>query len=172
MVALVAAMVVRSMDDTSTATAARAAAGTPAGQRANAAQRPMAQQGAADVKLEALTRARGEPTTEGRNPFRFRPKPPPTAPPIARLPTESTPQMPMVPAGPPPPPPIPLKFIGLVEKADGTKIAVLSDGRRPHSGVEGQDIDGRYRILKIGNESIEMIYLDGRGRQTIRLTGQ
>jgi hypothetical protein len=80
--------------------------------------------------------------------------------------------MPMVPTGPPPPPPIPLKFIGLVEKIDGTKIAVLSDGRRPHSGVEGQEIDGRYRILKIGTESIEMAYLDGRGRQTIRLTGQ
>ena len=39
-------------------------------------------------------------------------------------------------------------------------------------GKEGDIIDGRYRILKIGTESIEMAYLDGRGRQTIRLTGQ
>jgi hypothetical protein len=30
---------------------------------------------------------------------------------------------------------------------------------------------GQYRILRIGAESIEMSYLDGRGRQTIRLTG-
>ena len=39
-------------------------------------------------------------------------------------------------------------------------------------GVEGEIILGRYQILKIGNESIEMAYPDGRGRQTIRLTGQ
>ena len=39
-------------------------------------------------------------------------------------------------------------------------------------GKEGDIIDGRYRILKIGTESIEMAYPDGRGRQTIRLTGQ
>ena len=39
-------------------------------------------------------------------------------------------------------------------------------------GKEGDIIDGRYRILKIGTESIEIAYLDGRGRQTIRLTGQ
>jgi len=170
-VALVAAMVLRSTDDTSTATAARQPVAQGA-QAANTAQQTLALQGAADVNLEALTRARGEPATEGRNPFRFQPKPPPPAPAVARLPPDAAPQMPMVPTGPPPPPPIPLKFIGLVEKADGTKIAVLSDGRRPHSGVEGQDIDGRYRIVKIGNESIEMVYLDGRGRQTIRLTGQ
>jgi len=50
---------------------------------------------------------------------------------------------------------------------------VLSDGRGgiPMYGKEGDIIDGRYRILKIGVESIEMAYLDGRGRQTIRLSG-
>jgi hypothetical protein len=78
------------------------------------------------------------------------------------------------PSGPPPPPPIPLKFIGVVEKGEGLKWAVLSvgDGRGPLHGKEGDIIDGRYRILKIGTESIDMAYLDGRGRQTIRLTGQ
>jgi hypothetical protein len=29
-----------------------------------------------------------------------------------------------------------------------------------------------YQILKIGAESIELAYADGRGRQTIRMTGQ
>jgi hypothetical protein len=80
--------------------------------------------------------------------------------------------MPPVPAGPPPPPPITLKFIGIVQKADGTRIAVLSDGKRPISGKEGDEIEGRYRILKIGTESVDVSYIDGRGRQTIRLTGQ
>ena len=81
-----------------------------------------------------------------------------------------------VPTGPPPPPPLPpigYKFIGVVEgPAQATKIAILSDGRNaPFTGREGDIIEGRYRILKIGVESIEMAYLDGRGRQTIRLTG-
>ena len=169
-VALVAVMAVRSMDDDPATTPRPAAAS--AGRPAAAPPRAQALQPTADVKLDALTRARGEPATQGRNPFRFQPKPPPPEPPIARGPTESAAPVPVVPTGPPPPPPIPLKFIGLVEKADGTRIAVLSDGRRPHSGVEGQEIDGRYRILKIGNESIEIAYIDGRGRQTIRLTGQ
>ena len=57
------------------------------------------------------------------------------------------------------------------EKAQ--KIAVLTDGRgAPFYGKEGEVVEGRYRILKIGVESIEIAYADGRGRQTIRLTGQ
>jgi hypothetical protein len=76
--------------------------------------------------------------------------------------------------GPPPLPPIPFKFIGLVEGATGTRrIAVLSDskGLVVH-GSEGTIIDGRFRILSIGSESIDIAYADGRGRQTLRLTGQ
>jgi len=38
-------------------------------------------------------------------------------------------------------------------------------------GSEGAIIGGRYRVLHIGEESIELAYLDGRGRQTIRLSG-
>ena len=53
------------------------------------------------------------------------------------------------------------------------KIAVLSDGNGPpQHGKEGEIVLGRYRILKIGVESIEIAYADGRGRQTIRQTGQ
>jgi hypothetical protein len=33
-------------------------------------------------------------------------------------------------------------------------------------------IEGRYRIVKIGVESIVMEYVDGTGRQTIPLRGQ
>ena len=78
-----------------------------------------------------------------------------------------------MPAGPPPPPsvpPIALKFIGIVEATEHSQtIAVLSDGRGVYHGREGDIIEGRYRILRIGAESIEMAYVDGRGRQTIRL---
>ena len=82
-----------------------------------------------------------------------------------------------VPTGPPPPPPlppIPLKFLGILDEGpDKPKWAVLSDGSgaMPLYGREGENIAGRYRIIKIGVESIEVSYLDGRGRQTIRLSG-
>jgi hypothetical protein len=49
---------------------------------------------------------------------------------------------------------------------------VLSDGKTTHHGRDGDIVDGRYLIVKIGTESIEMTYVDGRGRQVIRLTGQ
>jgi hypothetical protein len=41
-----------------------------------------------------------------------------------------------------------------------------------YHGREGETIEGRYRIVRIGQESIVMEYEDGRGRTTIRLTGQ
>ncbi len=77
------------------------------------------------------------------------------------------------PSGPPPAPPIPLKLIGVVERENGVKWAVLTDGKSgPMHGKDGDIIDGRYAIVKIGTESVEITYADGRGRQVIRLTGQ
>jgi hypothetical protein len=178
--AIVAVIVVRSTGDSSS-TATRPNRPAPQTGRAAADGKQLAAaQTPVDINLEALALPRGEPAEEGRNPFRFQPKAPPPPPPEPPAPSPKTmssnasaePMVPVVPAGPPPPPPIPLKFIGIVGKADGTKIAVLSDGRKTHHGIEGQDIDGRYRILKIGAESVEIAYIDGRGRQTIRLTGQ
>ena len=129
-----------------------------------------------DVHLEALDAERVRPGKGERNLFRFRPKPPPPPPPAPPKPAQ--PAMPVNPVpqpppGPPPVPPIALKFIGIIESpTHARKIAVLSDGRNPpFQGEEGAIIEGRYRILKIGVESIELAYLDGRGRQTIRLTG-
>jgi len=137
---------------------------------------------AAGVRLAALTSAREEPGASARNPFRFERRgaggggggtaglaSESPAPPLTLTPVE-----PATPTGPPPLAPIALKFIGRVETADGLTVAVLSagEGRAPLHGKEGDIIDGRYRILKIGTESVEMAYLDGRGRQTIRLTGQ
>ena len=78
-----------------------------------------------------------------------------------------------MPPGPPPLPPIPLKFIGIVEKPSQSKRIAAFVDTAGHSwqGGEGEVVAGQYRILKIGVESIEMSYLDGRGRQTIRLSG-
>ena len=126
------------------------------------------------VHLDVLNGERPTPEPAEQNLFRFKVKPPPAPPPAPVGPAQSI--EPVVPAGPPPPPPvapITLKFIGIVEApSHGEKIAILSDGRNaPFYGKEGAIIEGRYRILKIGVESVEIAYTDGRGRQTIRLTG-
>ena len=170
-VVIVGALVARSMEGTTPTRAATRRAAAARGAASPAAV------DAADVKLEALNVARAEPASSGRNPFVFTPKAPPPPPPRPDGAGSSSGvppalMVPTVPSGPPPPPPITLKYIGLVEKADGTKIAVLSDGRRPIHGVEGQEIEGQYRILKVGLESLEIAYLDGRGRRTIPLTGK
>jgi hypothetical protein len=131
--------------------------------------RPAGAAEAPDVHLDALEADKPKPGEDGRDLFRFKPKPPPK--PVAQpaRPVESTPVV----TGPPPPPPITLKFIGIIDVGQSKKIvAVLSDGRgAPVYGSEGETVLGQYRILRIGTESIEMSYLDGRGRQTIRFTG-
>jgi hypothetical protein len=131
--------------------------------RAGAAEAP-------DVHLGALEADRPKPGEAGRDLFRFKPTAPPK--PAVPEPARSVESTPVV-AGPPPPPPITLKFIGIIDVGQSKKIvAVLTDGRgAPVYGSEGETVLGQYRILRIGTESIEMSYLDGRGRQTIRFTG-
>ena len=128
----------------------------------------------APVKLDKLTGERQGPSERERNPFRYQPKAPPPPPKPVAVPTPEVTEAPKppVPTGPPPPPPIPLKFIGILERANGEKWAVLSDGKVTMHGRDGDIVDGRYKIVKIGAESIELTYADGRGRQVVRLTGQ
>ena len=142
-----------------------------------------------DVRLEDLSAARPEMPGADRNPFRFVPKPAPP-PDVQPGPAPTTKAAPPPPTevcgdgidndqngqvddgcGPPPPPPIPLKFIGLIE-GQGKKLAALSDCKFTYRGEEGEIIDGRYRLVRIGVESVVMEYVDGRGRTTIRLSGQ
>ena len=132
-----------------------------------------------DVKLEALRRTPGTLEEPGRNPFRFEARSTPVAKAVAGPPrtASSVPARitsPAPPAGPAGPPPIPLKFIGLVEApSQAGRVAMLSDGRgNVFYGKEGDTIEGRYKMVKIELELIELAYVDGRGRQTIRLSGQ
>jgi hypothetical protein len=128
----------------------------------------------ADVKLELLKTAQTELEPTTRNPFQFKPKPAPPPPRPAETIGRGAPivALPPVPVGPPPPPPIALKYIGVLDTAQG-KVAVFRDtGGDIVNGREGDIIDGRYRLLKIGVESADLAYVDGRGRQTIRLSGQ
>jgi len=131
------------------------------------------------VALEALERPRPGPADGERNLFRFGERQPASSGPA---PGEETahgpaPALPGVEpgeplAGPSGPPPIALRFVGLVERTRAKrKIAVLTDGRNTFYGAEGDIIEGRYRIVQIGTESVELSYLDGSGRQRLRLAG-
>ena len=132
------------------------------------------QPGDLEVRLDALNEPRPEAQAGERNPFRFYVKPPPPPPPPPKVDPApiGPPPGPIGPPPPPPPPPITLKYIGLLEVGNGEKVAAFSDCRRTMRGKEGDVIAGQYRLVRIGNESVVMEYVDGRGRTTIRQSGQ
>lgn len=153
---------------------------TPAGasrQASNTQGRAVAPPRELDVRLEALRGERARPGAIDRNPFRFEARRPPRGDdeageergPASRREIEPAPP---APAGPTPPPPIPLKFIGIIESPGAGRMAALSDGRRVFHGRTGDTIEGRYRIVRIGVESIVLEYVHGGAQQTIRLSGQ
>lgn len=126
-----------------------------------------------EVHLKALSEPRPDAESSERNPFRFYVKPPPPPPPPPKIEKPVVaPPLDTGPLPPPPPPPITLKYIGLLDVGGGEKMAVFSDCRGTMRGKEGEIIAGQYRLVKIGTESVVMEYVDGRGRQTIRQSGQ
>ena len=127
-----------------------------------------------EVRLDALAAPRPSADGGNRNPFRFYTPPPPPVRAVAPPPVASRPEAgPPVPTGPPPPPPIPLKYIGLIEAGPGQgKVAAFSDCRTTMHGREGEIIAGQYRLVRIGVESVELEYVDGRGRTRVRMSGQ
>jgi hypothetical protein len=172
-VAIIGIAAYRISTTTSSSPAAMAPQPVATGAAGAAGRQPLNQKGqVTGVDLDALHAGRPEPVGTRRNPFRFTPKPDPAASTGSRGPM-MPPPMPIGPTEPAPPPRIPLKFIGVMESGRVGKYAILTDGRGlPIYGKEGQVIEGRYRILRIGVESVDLAYLDGRGRQTIRQTGQ
>lgn len=174
-IAVLALAVVKLMPSGGSATAVRPTSNQP-GPAATTGTAAATDPKDLDVRLEALSAPRPDASAESRNPFTFAPKAPLPEPPSTR--GEVIPPPPPVrPDGsetPPPPvgpPPIPLKYFGIIE-GQGKKLAALSDCKFIYRGEEGEIIDGRYRLVKIQVESVVMEYPDGRGRTTIRLSGQ
>ena len=168
--AVVLVMAVMAARDDEPAAATVTASGTRARARAPQGVVPVD-----DVKLELLKDRREELPDAERNPFRFRPRPAPAPPPrAAATSVRPVPVAPPLPTGPPPPPPIPLRYIGLMDApTQALRVAVLSDGRgNVFYGKEGDIIEGRYRVVRISPDVAELMHVDGRGRQTIRLSGQ
>ena len=122
------------------------------------------------MHMPRLSDDRPKPVAGERNLFRFKPKAAPPPPP------QPTPVPQPLPPQPPPSftsPPITLRFIGFIDQGGGQpKIAALVDGTgHPINCVEGKECDGRYHIWRVGLESVDISYLDGTGRRTIRLGG-
>lgn len=125
-------------------------------------------QGKISALPQALDIPKLEPVPEepkaGRNPFRYGVPPPPPAPPAP------PPAPPPVPPAPPalPPPTVPLKLVGVIVSPGGQRVASLSDGQGGvFQGLEGDIIDGRYRLLKVGEKSVVVAFLDGTGQKTL-----
>jgi hypothetical protein len=113
------------------------------------------------IDLERLPRERPQLDVGGRDIFAF--GPPPTLPPTPR-PVGPPPTLvdPMASAATPPPaaarlPPLNLKYIGSVENGQGLRVAVLvTDKNELLTGQAGEVLANRYKIAKIGLESVDL----------------
>jgi len=101
----------------------------------------------------------------GRDPFRFyqAPKPPPPPPP-ERQPRPVVNEQPKVEAPPPvpqgpQPPPIEVEYLGSFGP-QSRPIAVFTDGEEIFNVRLGDDIDGKFRVVRIGYESVDLAFVD------------
>jgi hypothetical protein len=128
----------------------------------------------ADVRLDLLERQPDAYKPPQRNPFRFY-TPPAPAPVRRAQPPPPPPPVPQGPIGPPPLPPIRIRYIGLIVPPDAKNLyAILRDDTTgaQSTAKAGDIIDGRYRLLSVTQDAVELAYLDGRGRQRIVRSGQ
>jgi hypothetical protein len=77
---------------------------------------------------------------------------------------------PQGPPPPPPPPPINLKFFGFASKPGEPKRIFLSKGEDVFIAGEGDIVDRRYKVLRIGPSSVEIEDVLNNNRQSIPLT--
>ena len=122
-----------------------------------------------------------------RSLFEFSQAPPPPATkaemakggkrPVVPDPTQITqatqPAFPAVPPPPPPPPPIPLKFYGYSTPASaGGKRAFFLEGEDIHVVTEGDIVKRRYKIVRIGINSVVVEDTEFKNQQTLPLEEQ
>jgi hypothetical protein len=81
--------------------------------------------------------------------------------------------MPPGPTPTPAPPPLTLKFMGVAQPEGGKKIALLlTEQKEILHGREGDVLAGRYRIVKIGLESVEVEEVTTGQKQSIAIGGR
>jgi hypothetical protein len=112
------------------------------------------------IDLDRLPRERPQLDAGRRDVFAFGPPPtlPPTPRPVAP-PTTLVEPTDTVPTPPPVArlPPLNLKYIGSVENGQGVRVAVLvTDKNELLTGQAGEVLANRYKIAKIGLESVDL----------------
>jgi hypothetical protein len=98
------------------------------------------------------------------------PPPPPTPPP----PEEAMEQAlaPVTVPTPPPPPPLNIKYIGALEDKKGLKVAMfLNDRKEVLTGQPGDLVANRFRVVRIGIESVDIQELGSEQTRRIPLKG-
>jgi len=118
----------------------------------------------------------------GRNLFQFGqpPPPPPTPEQLARLShpepiVKPQPQniAPSGPPQPPPQPPISIKYYGLsTARANGKKIAFFMDGETILMAGEGEMLQKRYRVVRIGVNSVVLQDTQLKREETVPLASE
>ncbi len=122
-----------------------------------------------DLRLDALSEPRPAQAVSRRNPFRFGRPEPGRVPSPPRRGTESRREAPLPVAAEPP---SRLRFIGVVDAPESAGlIAVLADGADVFQGRVGDTVDGRYRIVRIAADTVEIERLIAGGREVLRLDG-
>jgi hypothetical protein len=129
------------------------------------------------LRLDLLAKLDEVPLpTGGRNPFKMGAPPPPKAEPL-KGPEPKVPLKPVEaakpapPPGPPPPPPITLKYYGFTSPSGAAaKTAFFLDGEDILIAKEGDTLKKRYRVVRIGVNSVVMEDTDSKHQQTLPLT--
>jgi len=128
------------------------------------------------LRLDLLAKVQGV-SYQGseRNIFQYYTPPPPVDKPVAN-PVTGPGGAAAKPPGPPPappPPPIPLKYYGYAEKPVGSpKKAFFSDGEEIFIAGEGDIVNKKYRIVKIGVNTVEAEDVTTKHRQVLPLQEQ
>ncbi len=133
------------------------------------------------LRLDLLAKVQGVESAGGsRNLFQFGPPPvkaealkgpEPKVIPQPVAPVVQAADDPAKPAGPPPPPPINLKYYGFsTARNNGRKTAFFLDGDEISVAAEGDTVKKRYRVVRIGVNSVVMEDTESKRQQSLPLT--
>jgi hypothetical protein len=107
------------------------------------------------IDLDRLTSRPAKVGAGQRDLFDFGhpPTPPPTPPPV----TMATPVPVVAPPTPTPLPPLNIRYVGVIDGKQGVKVAVfLTEREEVLTGQAGQLVGNRFRIVRIGLESVDI----------------
>lgn len=130
------------------------------------------------LRLDLLAKVQGMEVEGGsRNLFQFSEPPPPPKPKtpepkiIPKIPGKEAAEAKKAgPPKPPPPPPINLKYYGYASpKGSAKRTAFFLDGEEILVAGEGDTVKKRYKVVRIGVNSVEMEDTESKSRQTLPL---